>query len=123
MKRSRRCHWRTPLCLGLVLLLVSSHSIACRAEPATGGKCFALRGRIYLSNGTPSMRISPIGSHRILGVLPAENEDAPENIKLGVTFDQSAIADIEVCPLTQAKMGEMQMVCVRSASKVTFKNP
>ena len=104
------------------MALVANASFACQTELAQGGKCFALRGRVYLSNGTPSMRISPIGSHRILGVLPAENEDAPDSIKQGVTFDQSAIADMEVCPLTQAKSGEMQMVCVRSASNIVFKN-
>ncbi|WP_267225573.1 hypothetical protein [Dyella silvae] len=68
------------------------------------------------------MRISPIGSRHILGVLPAENEDAPESIKRAVTFDQSVMADMEVCPLNLAKAGEMQMVCIRSASNIALKN-
>jgi hypothetical protein len=68
------------------------------------------------------MRIAPINSHRILGVLPAEHEDVPEDIRKGVTFDQDAIANMEVCPLSPARQGEMQMVCVRSVSNIKFTN-
>lgn len=114
--------WALPLCLGLMLALATGEAAACEASTASGGECFALRGRVYLANGTPSMRIAPIGSHRVLGVLPAENEDAPHSIRTGVTFDQDAIADLEICPLSLAKKGEMQMVCVRSASNVIFRN-
>jgi hypothetical protein len=110
-------------CLGLVLLSVAIPVMACQAEPESGGKCFAVRGRVFSSNGTPSMRIAPIGSHRVFGVLPAENEDAPDSIRGGVTFDRSATADLDICPLTRAKAGEMQMVCIRSASNITFKSP
>ena len=66
------------------------------------------------------MRIALAGTRRVLGVLPVENEDVPDSIKHGVTFDRSATADLGVCPLTQAKVGEMQMVCIRSASNITF---
>jgi hypothetical protein len=110
------------LCLGLGVTFVTSRVTACEASPVTHGKCLLLRGRIFRSNGTPSMRIAPINSHRILGVLPAEHEDVPEDIRKGVTFDQDAIADMEVCPLSPASQGEMQLVCVRSVSNITFKN-
>lgn len=120
MNRTRGHKMRTPLCLGLVLALMTSGSLACQTEQVRGSKCFVLRGRVFLSNGTPSMRISPVGSDHILGVLPAENEDAPQSIKQAVTFDQSVTADMEVCPLSPAKAGAMQMVCIRSASNMAF---
>jgi hypothetical protein len=111
--------------IGLVLALgsVAGTALACEEAPVSGGKCFTLRGRVSLYNGTPSMRIWPIGSNRLLGVVPAEAEDAPANIKGVVTFEQSATADLEVCPATKAKQGEMQMVCIRSARDVKLKSP
>jgi len=110
------------LCLALGVALVTGRAAACEAAPESHAECFVLRGRVFRSNGTPSMRIAPINSRRLLGVLPAEHEDVPYSIGTGVTFDQDAIADMEVCPLSPARQGEMQMVCVRSASNVTFKN-
>jgi hypothetical protein len=67
------------------------------------------------------MRIVPVDSHRILGILPAENEDGPDSIRTGVTFDRDATADLEVCPASAAKRGEMQMVCVRWQCPERFK--
>ena len=122
MIQTRGHKLRAQLCLVLVLAWMANASFACQVGQAKGGKCFALRGRVYLSNGTPSMRISPVGSGYILGVLPAENEDAPESIKHAVTFDQSVRADMVVCPLSPAKAGAMQMVCIRSASNMAFEN-
>lgn len=111
------------ICLALALGSVASVTLACEEAPVSGGKCFTLRGRVSLYNGTPSMRIWPIGSERLLGVVPSEDEDVPANIKGVVTFDQSAIADLEVCPVTKAKRGEMQMVCVRSARDIKVQSP
>jgi hypothetical protein len=111
--------------IGFVLALgsVAGTVLGCEEAPVSGGKCFTLRGRVSLYNGTPSMRIWPIGSSRLLGVVPAEDEDAPANIKGVVTFEQSATADLEVCPVIKAKQGEMQMVCIRSARDVKLKSP
>ncbi|WP_445145058.1 hypothetical protein [Dyella sp. Tek66A03] len=111
------------ICLALALGSVASAALACEEAPVSGGKCFTLRGRVSLYNGTPSMRIWPIGSKRLLGVVPAEHEDAPANIKGVVAFDRSAVADLEVCPVAKAKQGEMQMVCIRSARDVKVQSP
>lgn len=116
----RRPPFVLKFCLGLLSLSLAGASVACEAKPTAGGKCSALQGRVYLSNGTPSMRISPNGSQRVLGVLPPENEDAPESIKKIVTFDHSAVANLELCPLTSERKGEMQMVCIRRASNIVL---
>lgn len=67
------------------------------------------------------MRIWPIGSHRLLGVMPAENEAVPANIKEKIALEQDVIATLDVCPLTKTQAGSMQMVCVRSASDIALK--
>jgi len=92
----------------------------CKTNPAVVAACYTIRGRIFASNGTPSLRISPIGAKRILGILPAENEIMPDNIKGKVTFEQSALATLEVCPFTENHPGAMQSVCVESATDVVL---
>jgi hypothetical protein len=41
---------------------------SCRQHPQLSGRCFTLRGRLSLYNGTPSRRIWPVGSDRLLGI-------------------------------------------------------
>jgi len=93
-------------------------SLGCKGNPAVVSACYSLRGRISTYNGTPSLRIWPVGSARLLGVLPTENEIMPNNIRGKVSFGQSVFANLEVCPFTQARSGAMQFVCVESATNV-----
>jgi hypothetical protein len=64
------------------------------------------------------MRIWPVGTNRILGVIPSESEIVPEVIKQYVNWDTRLYGDFEVCPFTKEKPGEMQIVCVEAASKL-----
>jgi len=41
----------------------------CKNNPQIGGACFSVHGRLSAYNGAPSLRIWPIGTHRLLGVL------------------------------------------------------
>ena len=62
------------------------------------------------------MRIWRVGTKRILGVLPPENEIVPHNLAKALAgFDKQIYGNFEVCPFTLEKPGEMQMVCVESA--------
>jgi len=90
----------------------------CRRNPEIVDKCGMIHGRLFISNGTPSMRIWPVGTNRILGVAPSEREIVPEIIKQHVSFDTRLYGDFEVCPFTKEKPGEMQIVCVEAASKL-----
>ncbi len=75
------------------------------------------------TNGTPSLRIWRVGSKKILGVLPAENEIIPESLKDALNgFNKSVYADLEVCPFTKEQPGAMQMVCVESARNLVVKD-
>jgi hypothetical protein len=80
--------------------------------------CFTVHGRLSLYNGNPSLRIWPIGSHRLLGVATVSDDD--ENPKLpsplhgALDFHTLYFADYSVCPLGADLPGVMRRVCVES---------
>ena len=90
-------------------------ALGCSTNPAIVGKCFPLRARVSVTNGTPSVRVWPVGSKRVLGVMPAEHEIMPSNLREVVGLDQDVFADLEVCPFSLKQKGEMQFVCIESA--------
>jgi len=81
-------------------------------------QCFFLEGRVSVYNGTPSIRIAPKGTKRLLGVIPPEDEIMPSNLKDAVGLDRDAFAEMEVCPMSESKRGHMQFVCVESAQHI-----
>ena len=90
----------------------------CRRNPGVVDRCRTVHGRLFVSNGTPSMRMWPVGTQRILGVLPSEEELVPDVVKRHANFETRLYGDFEVCPFTREKAGEMQFVCVESASNL-----
>jgi hypothetical protein len=89
----------------------------CRGNPKLIGQCFKVHGRVRIGNGGPQMRIWHIGTDRVLGVLPSEDEIIPVNLENAFKHDLyvDVFGDFEVCPFTEQRDGEMQMVCVESA--------
>jgi hypothetical protein len=109
--------------LSLVLCsaaLIADDSInhACKADKRVVGECFKVHGRLSNWNGNPTQRIWIIGTKRMLGVR--EDTDLPKALgdKMG-DFDDVAIGEFEVCPLTPEQKGRMQIVCVAAVSGVT----
>ncbi|MBZ5643775.1 MAG: hypothetical protein LAO19_13515, partial [Acidobacteriia bacterium] len=90
----------------------------CKADPDIVGACFTVHGRLGLYNGTPSYRIWRIGTDRMLGV---HTEIVPEAVASRLTWENAAFGDFYVCPFTREKPGEMQFVCVESASRIIYK--
>lgn len=93
-------------------------ALGCRSNPARSGACFAAQGRLALYNGTPAIRIRLKGSKRLLGVLPAEDEIMPAALKEALDFEHDLSADLILCPLTPARTGQMQGVCIESATAI-----
>ena len=91
---------------------------ACKTDPDIIGACFEFHGRLFIANGGPSLRIWRIGTKRILGV---PNEIMPEALDVHMGFDVEAYGDFTVCPFTAERPGAMQMVCIESAEKVSYK--
>lgn len=91
----------------------------CKSNPQLIAACFTVHGRLSAYNGTPSLRIWPIGTHRLLGILKDENPLAiPESIRNEVGFGKDIYGDFSVCPFTGSKPGKMQFVCVEAVSNV-----
>jgi len=98
---------------------------SCRARPDVIGKCFKVHGRLSVYNGTPSIRLWPIGTKRLLGIIdPNDVSNAPGptvlplEIKNKLDWDKDVSGDFFVCPLTRQQSGKMQTVCIDSAKNL-----
>ena len=96
----------------------------CRTSHNLVGACFTVHGRLFVSNGTPSVRIFRIGTTRILGVLDRQSQaegaevvpPAVDSLLKPDPFSTDVDGDYEVCPFDRTELGRMQMVCIESAS-------
>lgn len=92
--------------------------------PLLSGPCQWLKGRISIMQGAPEMVIWPIGTKRLLGVIPSEDEIVPTQIsQLFRSLDDftGIFGDFEVCPFTKQTAGAMQFVCIESARSVSVR--
>ena len=124
------------LFIAIILFLLSFSGIgqssqpveSCRRRPDVVGKCFNVNGRLLVYNGTPSIRLRPSGSKRLLGVIdPNDTSNAPGptvlpvSIKEKLDWNRDVYGDFLVCPLTRAKPGRMQTICIESAKNLTVR--
>lgn len=86
--------------------------------------CFWTPGKLFVANGTPSLRIEVDPSGRVLGVTSArgpESEDAlPPDVwsmlrNSGDAWSTEINGEWRVCPLEPDRPGEMRMVTVHDA--------
>ena len=98
---------------------------SCRARSDLVGKCFTVHGRLSVYNGTPSIRLWPIGTKRLLGILDPTDISAvpgsntiPPSIESKLDFDKQVFGDFLVCPLTVSHPGRMQTVCIESGKNL-----
>ncbi|HYW69667.1 MAG TPA: hypothetical protein VE961_01455 [Pyrinomonadaceae bacterium] len=124
--------------LGLLALLLLATTVfssarraaepqSCRSRSDVAGKCFNVHGRLSVYNGTPSIRLWPAGTRRLLGVIdPNDTSNAPGpsvlplDIKSKLDWDKDVFGDFLVCPLTKAQPGHMQTVCLESGRNLSI---
>jgi hypothetical protein len=89
------------------------------------GECFNVHGRLSVYNGTPSIRLWPMGTKRLLAVIdPNDVSNAPGptvlpvDIKSKLDWDKNVFGDFRVCPLTRPQSGRMQTVCIESGKNL-----
>jgi hypothetical protein len=88
------------------------------------GECFKIHGRVRVVNGAGTV-IWRIGTDRKLWV--EDEELIPENLagamykNKGDVYGRDVFGDFEVCPFTKSKEGEMQIVCVESATHLVVR--
>ena len=114
----------------LVILLMAVPAFAapqkCKGNPKVVSACYSVHGRLQLGANTVRLYLWPVGTKRMLGVTAGPRlDDADDPIwprNLDLSQDVEAIyADFEVCPFTPERKGEMQLVCIESASHVAVK--
>jgi hypothetical protein len=98
---------------------------SCRSRPDVVGKCFSVHGRLSVYNGTPSIRLWPMGTKRLLGIIdPKDTSNAPgptilpDDIKKKLDWNKDVFGDFVVCPLARQQTRRMQTVCIESGKNV-----
>ncbi len=99
---------------------------SCKAHPELSSSCFEIRGRLAFYNGTPSLRIWPVGTRRLLGVLEGQSmkgyPDLPKGLLEQLSWGKAMYADFTICPFTDDEPGLMRAVCVESAENISFRD-
>jgi len=99
---------------------------SCRQHPQVRGKCFTIRGRLSVYNGAPALRLWKVGTRRVLGISDQRfalkgYRNVPENIEQQLNQDVSLLGDFLVCPFTQARPAEMQLVCIETGKHLVVR--
>jgi hypothetical protein len=114
------------LAIVLLVITVFGEQPKCKGNPKVIAACYTVHGRATFGNGTPALRIWPVGTKRMLGVTAvpiaddADDAIVPKNFGIPNGAD-GVYGDFEVCPFTPERKGFMQMVCVESASHIFVK--
>lgn len=94
----------------------------CRSQPRLAGRCFTVRGRLSLYNGSPTIRLWRSGTRRMLGVSSSYSEagysSIPAEMERQLNWETELWGDFEVCPFTPRRPGEMQMICIESGKNL-----
>jgi hypothetical protein len=104
---------------GAATLRGPSSEFDCGAVGAQMDDCFTVRGWIRVTNGSPSVRISPRDSRRVFGVPGGADggEFSPPEIRRLYSFDHSIWGDVRVCPLEADRPGAMRPVCIAQVDR------
>src|SRR4051812_24139653 len=121
------------IAIALLLLIMTASASArffpqassCRTRSDVVGKCFRVHGRLSVYNGAPSIRLWPMGTKRLLGIIdPNDTSNAPGptvlpvEIKNKLDWDKDVLGDFFVCPLKHQQPGKMQTVCIESGKNL-----
>jgi hypothetical protein len=121
-------YWVGVILFAMVLPANAADHRPCKSNPEIIAACFHIHGRVTPADGTPNLRIWEVGTKHYLGVTAhahADDADAPiipDNLERMLTPESELYGDFEVCPFTKRQAGEMQMVCIQSASHLVRKN-
>ena len=126
-----------PKCFTLLLVVIASSNVwaqspraarekSCRTHPALVGRCFTVRGRLSVYNGSPALRIWRIGTRRMLGISEQRfsvegYRNVPAYIESQINQDVVIFGDYLVCPFTRPQPGEMQLVCLETGKNLVVR--
>ena len=108
-------------------LSVSAHADAAGARAAKTWPCYWTRGRLWIAQGGPSIRLWPVGTRRILGivnpkpgVIDYDGADAiPPKVADALTDGVFVWGTYHVCPIAPERPGWMRFIFIdRAAGKL-----
>lgn len=105
---------------------LAAPGLSCREHPLVNGPCFSVHARLSRYNGTPSARLWPVGTSRLLGISEGRfaldgYSNLPDDIARLSTFESDLFGDFLVCPFTDDTPGVMRLVCVESAESLVVR--
>ena len=113
--------------IALLVLTTAPCSVfgACNSEESSENKCRIVHGRLSIYNGAWGAVIWPIGTKHLLAVR-SRNEALmmPKEIesKLFTNGSENDVyGDYEVCPFSEERKNEIQVVCVESAKNLVVR--
>jgi len=98
------------------------------AQNGEASNCHRVDGRMFLSNGTPSVRIFLPSENRVLGVIQQDErfDELPADLRRiwsaqgsEAMWDSDLVGEFVVCDLELRRRGEMQRVSVVGAGRLT----
>ncbi len=110
-----------------ISLIVLCCAVSAIAAPVP--ECFTVHGRLQIANGIPSARIWQIGTKKMFGIPDGrpghEDETLPPNLRRVIqrNFLTRAFGDFYVCPLSDARPGQMQLVRLVRARITAVQHP
>ncbi len=106
------------MCLATVPL---SAERSCRHSRHLVGACSTIRGRAWIAQGGPSLRIWHVGTKHFYGLKSDDPLDAPESLLNALdNGNHDVYADFELCPFTREIAGAMTMVCIQSVQHMVI---
>ena len=118
------------LLLAMSIATVGNPSVQAHAADVKQ-PCEIVHGRLFVANGTPSIRIWKVGTHRILGVVSPRTYDSEGpgvvpgnvwNMIEGPDVGQELYGDFRVCPVTTPHRGWMQLVTLVSGEHLLLRH-
>jgi len=119
----RACHRAAVSCVlaGLLPNALATPLVpqACAGRPEIVAPCFEVRGRLSFRNGTPSARIWPVGTTRMLGI---HHDELRAGLLVGPhDFATEIRGTFKLCPFTREQAGHMDFVCIESWRDVAIR--
>ena len=105
------------------ILVLAMAGLASSADAATRD-CYWVDGRLSAYNGTPTFRIWPRNTHRLLGVVSREGDEGeverlPASVRaLSPGFDKDLWGQFKFCPTTRERAGWMRFGYVTAAKNL-----
>jgi hypothetical protein len=115
----------------LLAVVIACVGVVAPSQAAAVEGCQIIRGKLMITNGTPSFRIWVVGTKRLLGLSGIGEDMDKLPPEVAAVWRRSAdgplgyriLGDFRVCALTRQRAGEMQFVRLESGKRMRLLGP